>query len=180
MTTGLRFLLTLALATPSGVDAVVPGLCMAEGPEYYAFELVTTRNIPGTGLATGTAQVTVARGSPFSVAVTSDGSYEYDVHISLERLNVPTQGRFVAWITTRELDQTVRVGPLDSNLQASGHVVWNKFLVVITLEPGDDADQMMWTGPIVFRGMSRSGMMHTMAGHGAFQKDNCAIYGYGN
>jgi hypothetical protein len=28
------------------------------------------------------------------------------------------------------------------------------------------------------RGMSRSGMMHTMAGHGPFQQENCARYGY--
>ena len=180
MSSSLPLLLTLAIAVPSGVAAGVPGICTAEGPEYYAFELVTTKNIPGTGLAIGTAQVAVAGSSPFSVAVTSDGSYEYDVHISLERVNVPTRGRLVAWITTRELDQIVRIGPLDSNLQASGHVAWNKFLVVITLEPGDDAGQMTWTGPIAFRGMSRSGTMHTMAGHGAFEKERCARYGYGN
>ena len=36
----------------------------------------------------------------------------------------------------------------------------------------------MWTGPIVIRGMSRSGMMHTMAGHGPFEEENCAAYGY--
>jgi hypothetical protein len=38
----------------------------------------------------------------------------------------------------------------------------------------------MWTGPIVFRGMSRSGMMHTMVGHGALQMENCSSYGYAN
>jgi len=26
--------------------------------------------------------------------------------------------------------------------------------------------------------VSRSGLMHTMAGHGAFQQENCAAYGY--
>jgi len=36
----------------------------------------------------------------------------------------------------------------------------------------------MWTGPVVMRGMSRSGLMHTMAGHGAFEQENCAAYGY--
>ena len=43
----------------------------------------------------------------------------------------------------------------------------------------DDPGAERWSGPIVFRGMSRSGMMHTMVGHGALQKENCAAYGYG-
>jgi len=66
------------------------------------------------------------------------------------------------------------------DLQASGSVSWNKFIVVVTLESSDDPDQTMWTGPIVFRGASRSGMMHTMVGHGPLQQENCAAYGYGN
>ena len=40
-------------------------------------------------------------------------------------------------------------------------------------EPG-----AMWTGPVVSRGMSRSGLMHTMAGHGPFETEPCAVYGY--
>ena len=61
-----------------------------------------------------------------------------------------------------------------------GSARWNKFLVVITLEPDDGGESGMWSGPVVFRGMSRSGMMHTMVGHGALQQENCAAYGYGN
>ena len=112
------------------------------------------------------------------MALADDGSYAYEVHVSLERMKVPRQGRLVAWVTTREIDQVVRMGALDANLQASGAVDWNKFLVVVTLERGDDPAQAMWSGPVVFRGMSRSGMMHTMAGHGALQEENCAAYGY--
>ena len=59
----------------------------------------------------------------------------------------------------------------------SGKVGWNKFLVVITLEADNDPEQSMWVGPIVFRGVSRSGMMHTMVGHGALEQENCAAYG---
>ena len=98
----------------------------------------------------------------------------------MERLKVPAQGRLVAWVTTRDIDQIERIGALDANLQASGPVAWNKFIVVITLELTDDAEQTMMTGPIVFRGMSRSGMMHTMVGHGALQMENCSSYGYAN
>ena len=55
-----------------------------------------------------------------------------------------------------------------------------EILVVITLEAGDDPSAQRWSGPIAFRGMSRSGLMHTMAGHGALQQENCAAYGYAN
>ena len=93
-------------------------------------------------------------------------------------MKTPTAGRLVAWVTTRELDQIERLGPLDEKLRASGKVGWNKFLVVITLEADNNPEQSMWAGPIVFRGVSRSGMMHTMVGHGALQQENCAAYGY--
>ena len=93
-------------------------------------------------------------------------------------MKLPTAGRLVAWVTTRELDQIERLGPLDEKLRASGKVGWNKFLVVITLEADNNPEQSMWAGPIVFRGVSRSGMMHTMVGHGALQQENRAAYGY--
>ncbi len=149
------------------------------GPEYYAFELVTTRNVPGTGLAEGRAEISVSGSSPFSVSLGSDGSYVYDVDVALDRMKVPSAGRLVVWVTTTQLDRIERIGALDESLRASGTVRWNKFLVVITLEPDDDPDATAWTGPVAFRGMSRSGMMHTMVGHGALQQENCQAWGYG-
>ncbi len=157
------------------------GVCVAPaGPEYYALDLVTTRNIPGTGRATGRADVQVSSSSPFVVSLGPDGSYVYDITVSLERMNPPRNGQLVAWVTTPEIDQIVRLDALDDHLRASGSVAWNKFIVVITLEPDDDPLRVMWTGPVVLRGVSRSGMMHTMAGHGALVQENCSSYGYGN
>ena len=72
----------------------------------------------------------------------------------------------------------LEVGEAERVSGFSGEVGWNKFLVVITLEPEDDPEAATWSGPIVLRGMSRSGAMHTMAGHGPFQEENCAAYGY--
>lgn len=167
----------LAVGSPL---AEVPFCAAGDGPTYYALDLFTTKNVPGTGLATGIAEVSLAATSPFSVAVTADGSYEYQVRVSLGRMKAPSSGRLVAWVTTRDVDQIHRLGALDSNLQAGGSVAWNKFLVVITLEPEDDPDATMWRGPIVMRGMSLSGAMHTMVGHGAFEQENCATYGYGD
>jgi hypothetical protein len=180
---------SLALAATASDRTVTPAahpgssasVCATTaGPEYYAFELYTTRNIPGTGLAKGIAEVSISGSSPFSVALGPDGSYVYDVAVSIDRMKVPRQGRLVAWVTTPDIDRIERMAALDDNLRASGSVSWNKFIVVVTLEPGDDPSATTWSGPVVFRGMSRSGMMHTMVGHGALQQENCAAYGYGN
>ncbi len=170
----------IASPTSTAVWESGPGFCTPEGPAYYALELVTTRNIPGTGVARAIADVSLPDESPFSVALTSDGSYAYTVNVSLERMKAPRQGRLVAWVTTREIDHIERIGALDDGLRVSGSVSWNKFIVLVTLEASDDPGQEIWAGPIVFRGMSRSGMMHTMVGHGALVQENCAAYGYGD
>ncbi len=148
------------------------------GPEYYAIELVGTNRIPGSGLAHARAEVSVPAASPFVVSLTTDGSYQYDVHVSIARMKNPRRGVLVAWVTTSTLDEVRRIGALDQHFQAVGTASWNKFLVVVTLEDTDDPSAERWTGPVVFRGMSRSGMMHTMVGHGALQQENCAAYGY--
>jgi hypothetical protein len=160
------------------VPGAAPACVAFDGAPYYSVELVTTRNVPGTGLATGTVDVSVAASSPFAVQLGADGSYVYDLGLSLERMRPPRQGRLVAWVTTPELDRIERLGALDESLRVSGTVSWNKFIVAVTLEADDDSSRDRWQGPIVFRGMSRSGMMHTMVGHGALQQENCAAYGY--
>ncbi|MDG2283160.1 MAG: hypothetical protein P8L45_08550 [Longimicrobiales bacterium] len=181
----LALLASFGASVLSGAEAGAslphaPAAVCTDGSSYYAFELVTTKNIPGTGLATGAVEASVAATSPFSVQLSADGSYAYDLHVSLDRMNVPREGQLVAWVTTPDIDQIVRMSALDEHLRASGRVDWNKYIVVITLEASDDPDQEIWTGPIVMRGMSRSGMMHTMVGHGALQQENCAAFGYGN
>jgi len=170
----------LSEAEPGAILPYSSAAACTDGPAYYAFELVTTKNIPGTGLATGTVEASVTAASPFSVHLSADGSYAYELHVTLDRMRVPGEGQLVAWVTTPEIDQIVRMSALDEHLQATGQVDWNKYIVVITLEPSDDPGQEIWTGPIVMRGMSRSGMMHTMVGHGALQQENCAAFGYGN
>jgi hypothetical protein len=159
--------IALFCASPDAVDP----------PGYYAVDLVTTKKVPGSGQAEGVAHVTFAA-SPFGVALAPDGSYLYDVTLQLTDMPRPTSGVLVAWVTTTQVDQVVRLGALDDRMQVGGQVSWNKFLVVVTLESSDDASAAMWNGPIALRGMSRSGMMHTMAGHGPFQQELCAKYGY--
>ncbi len=166
--------------TPLPLGTPPPACEPVGGPEYYAIELYTTKNLPGSGYARGTADVFVSGASPFSVAVAPDGSYRYEVDVRLERVRAPSRGHLVAWVTTPEIDRIRRLGTLDGSLRAGGTVDWNQFLVVVTWEPDDDPTAESWSGPVAFRGMSRSGMMHTMVGHGAFQEENCAAYGYGS
>lgn len=159
------------------VTAPPPRAGVRPGPEYYRFPMVSTRRVPGTGNAAGVGEIAFAQ-SPYGIALGTDGSYEYDFTVRFERLGPARGGAYVVWTTTPELDQVALAGELTDPAGFSGKVAWNKFLVVVTLEPAFDPDAAMWTGPIVIRGMSRSGMMHTMAGHGPFEEKNCAAYGY--
>ncbi len=175
-----------------GVPSSEPGAAAAEpgrstlgadpradevGPPYFAIALAPTKKIPGTARASGTARVTSEQ-SPYGVAVRGDGSYVVDLHVSLSGLRPPTKGRLVVWAATPRLDRIERLGALDDDLSLDGRVTWNQFLLVVTLEDTDDASAKTWSGPIVFRGVSRSSLMHTMAGHGPFQQEWCAKYGY--
>jgi len=159
-----------AVATECSVGATDP-------PIYYAIRMVTTRRVSGARQAIGTANLTYAS-SPFGVAISPTGTYVYDLDIQIEKLSTRKNGVYAVWVTTPDLDQTRRLGVLDATMRLRGQVDWNKFLVVISLEKEDNPDAASWAGPIVLRGMSRSGLMHTMAGHGPFQQEPCAVYGF--
>ena len=145
-------------------------------PPYYAIDLVTTGRIPGSGQATGVANVTF-RSSPFGVALSPSGEYVYTLAIAIDGLAPARGGAYVVWVTTPNLTEVRKIGVLDDTHRIQGEAAWNKFLVVVSLEEEPEAVER-WSGPIVLRGMSRSGLMHTMAGHGPFDSEPCATYGY--
>ena len=152
----------------------VPVVCEAP-PEYYAIELVPTRRVPTAISATGTAHLTFEE-SPFVVSVSPEGHYRYDIEVVVDNLRPIEEHEYVVWMATPELDQSIRLGAISDRVR--GQTEWNKFLVFITLEEeGQDSD-VRWQGPVVMRGLSRSGLMHTMAGHGPFEQEPCAVYGY--
>lgn len=159
--------------TPTPVEACV----LPADPDYYRIELVTTRKVSGARLAEGFGQVTYTT-SPFGISVSEQGSYLVNIDVNVEKVRLADDKALVAWVTTPNLDQIVPLGRLDENFRVSGQTDFNKFLLVVTLEPADQEPGAMWTGPVVVRGMSRSGLMHTMAGHGPFQSEPCAVYGY--
>lgn len=176
-----------SLAGPAGpvgaaaVPELVPCAPFAEpltaAPAYYAIELVSTRRVPGTRATTGVAHARFAS-SPFAVSLAPAGAYRTSLEVQVEGLPRRVQGVYALWITTPELDHVRFAGLLDEAGQARAEVTSNKFLVVISLEQGADALGERWQGPIVLRGMSRSGRMHTMAGHGPFEGEPCVKFGY--
>ena len=153
-----------------------PMLTCSAGPEYYRIDLVSTRKLPGTYAASGFVDVQYAR-SPFGVALSPTGQYVYDFDVKLADVKAQPKGHYVVWLATPTLQDVQHVGPLSAQFEVSGQVTFNKFLVVVSLEQ-DGYDIARWTGPIAFRGLSRSGKMHTSIGHGLFQDEPCVQYGF--
>lgn len=171
-------LLTALLIGLSPTPTADPAQCLAPAdPDYYRIDLVTTRKVPGARLATGHGAVTYAA-SPFGVSISSEGAYRMNIDIQVGNVRLDEDKELVAWVTTPNLDRIERFGALDAEGRVSGQTEFNKFLLVVTLEPKGGQPGAMWTGPVVVRGMSRSGLMHTMAGHGPFETEPCAVYGY--
>ncbi|MCA9738234.1 MAG: hypothetical protein R3E98_04140 [Gemmatimonadota bacterium] len=177
---GVLALIPLALTGAGGTPAPVaeaPGFCTAPAADYYNITLVTTASVPGTRRSSGGADVSFVR-SPFGVTLEADGSYRYALDVTTHRLPPAPAGReYAVWVAMNTLAEAERLGTLDASGRASGTVAWNKFLVIVTLEEAGSTGER-WQGPVVLRGISRSGLMHTMAGHGPFQQENCAAYGY--
>lgn len=126
-----------------------------------------TQNAPG-----GRGAMTlVMPESPFGVTVEADGRYVFDVTVEVSSLRRRDGLSYVVWAATPELDQVVRLGLLDDALRVTGRVSWNKFLVFVSEEASPEPER--WSGPILLTGLSPSGRMHTMAGHGPFEGVEC-------
>lgn len=151
--------------------------CDPEPPPYYQIDLVSTRKVPGAGAAVGVGNV-MYQSTPFGVAIGPDGSYVYDIDVKIDRLAPARSGQYFAWVSTPDISKIKKLGPLDAHHGIRGTVDWNKFLVVISLEEEGPVTHAKWKGPIVLRGLSRSGYMHTMAGHGPYESEPCAVFGY--
>ena len=165
---------------PATIDSTDLGCTIAvdpDPPSYYKIDLVSTRRVPGSGNAAGIGSISY-QATPFGIAISPDGSYMYDLDLKIEGLLPARKGKYVAWITTPDIKQIKRLGAMDDTHRISGVVDWNKFLVVISLEEEPSESKPKWKGPIVLRGLSRSGYMHTMAGHGPYESEPCAVYGY--
>lgn len=151
----------------SSPPTVAPG-----ASDYYTIPLVRTGRAPGAG---GVAEVRFVD-SPFGVAVTGEGHYVYEIHLRASGLRRVPGRTYAAWLTTPDLDEVTRLGPLDENLEVRGLVTWNKYLVVVTAETEEPGET--WAGAIVLRGLSLSGMLESMAGHGPLDSEECYYLGF--
>ena len=176
----MNLFITFVLCALNPIGSGTTDMCLvadADSPVFYQVELITTKRVAGSGMATGVGEVTFTP-SPFGVNLTENGDYLRHIAISVDGLKGPVKGNYVAWVTTPSLAQTTRLGVLGADRKISGNVGYNKFLLVISLEDDDGSSSERWKGPIVLRGMSRSGAMHTSAGHGPFVQENCTGYGF--
>lgn len=167
------------LAT-GGACVAVPdtGAAAATSPSaFYAIDLVPTGKVPGTGTSDARATVTFVD-SPFDVALADDGTFHRRVRVDLSSVGPPPSGGYVVWAAPPDLDRIVKLGSLGEKGGLISEVSFPKFLLVVSLEDDPDGVTGRWSGPIAFRGMSRSGFMHSMAGHGPFQGEPCANYGF--
>lgn len=105
--------------------------------------------------------------SPFGVTVAGDGRTVYDVTVAATSFRRRDGRHYVAWAVTPDLDRVLRLGVLDREGRATGRVAWNKFLVLVTEEAVPDGDR--WAGSVLLTGLSPSGLLHTMRGHGIFE-----------
>ena len=117
----------------------------------------------------GSGSVSLAMaGSPYGVAVASDGRYRTHLTVHLAGLLPREDVVYVAWAATPSLDRVARLGSVVSgSAEIEATVEWNKFLVFVTAE--ESADVERWRGPILMTAMSPSGKMHPKAGHGIFE-----------
>jgi hypothetical protein len=125
---------------------------------------------PAAPQASGSGHLVYAD-SPFGIAVTQDGRARYDIKISATGLPAPnTLGAytaFVAWATTPDLAQWIRLGTITNGETTIGPVAFNKFLIVITAEASPTSDAH--TGPTVLHGTSPSGWLQIFLAHPLFR-----------
>lgn len=112
--------------------------------------------------------------SPFEITVDAGGFQTFDVEVQVERLRRREGAVYVVWAAKPELDEYVQLGTLPEENRLAGRIAWNQFLLFVSEETTADVER--WRGPIMLTGLSPSGRLHTMAGHGPFEAMNCQLY----
>lgn len=149
------------------------GACRLGDPTYYAFDLMPTQTQTRFRRTRGRATVRWSD-TPFDVALSPDGHFEYELRVEVTGLSASGSDRvLVVWVATPDLASIRELGALDVSGRSSGVVRFNKFLVFVTVEPPTEASRERWSGPIVLKGMSRSARMQSMAAHGFFEQEPC-------
>lgn len=99
---------------------------------------------------------------PFTVTPDSLGHLRYQARMFLDGLPDPAamdpaMDRWVAWVTTPVLNPELRLGEVDNGWTELGEISLDKFMILISAEPGEAASR---TGPLLLRGQSPSSRMY--------------------
>ncbi len=156
----------IGITDPTGERCLRPSAA-SDSTDYFGITLVPTERVPG---ARGYVRVRHAT-SMFGVAVSENGHYVQQLNVSVEGLRDSPGVTYVVWAAPPNLDAIQKLGTLDEGMPVVALVHFNKFLVFVTAETTADGDR--WSGPILLRGVSRSGLIQSMAGHGLFGPDVC-------
>jgi len=148
--------------------SVGPWTCAAGAsvwrPALYTIPLLPDQGMSGSGVAT-----LVPAPSPFGITLTADGHPVFDITVTVQNL-APVKAlggsQYVAWATTQDLVDADKIGVIGSDQKAVGKVAWNKYIVLVTVEPTPVPAH--WTGAVVLRGFSPATYLANYASHPLF------------
>ena len=142
----------LAVASTAAFRAPPPRFRLA--PTYRA------RTAVGSVVLTPSA-------SPFGLAVSRDGTFNYDLDIQVDDLPVASAlgayTTYEAWVATPALDMVRDLGAVENGHVLHAKAAWNKFTVFVTAEAPPIGKK--WNGAVVLVGRSPSSLMQSFAGH---------------
>ncbi len=164
-------------AGPRGIPAPVGATPWGAAPPVDAcLRTPEVVRLSGTQSAPGSrGSMTLTQpGSPFEITVDEGGFQTFDIEIQVDQMRKRRGAVYVVWAAKPELDEWVQLGTLSDENGLEARVAWNQFLIFVSEEASADVER--WQGPIMLTGLSPSGRLHTMAGHGPFEAMNCQLY----
>jgi len=155
LTAALRGLIVLACTASTGAAQapVNPRPCDPQEPhgpsrDLYCLELVPA---PGVRAASGRVELGISAG-PFTISVTPEGRTRFRPQLTLAGL--PEEQHYVAWVAPPQLDTVIKLGAVSNGHMTLPPIDLEKFIVLITAEPGPGARAP--GGRVMLRGQSPS------------------------
>lgn len=157
---------TLAIKLASGVESLSRTSALPvdslKGADFFSVDLQPLRTAPSR--AHGRAAVWFPD-SPFTVAVSPEGFYVWEFALRVQNLPRRPNATYVAWLAAPDLDPLRKLGVVEEGQELTGRVDFdNQFILFVTAE--EDADVERPRGLLMLRGISRSGYIDSMFGHG--------------
>ncbi|HEY9015810.1 MAG TPA: multicopper oxidase family protein, partial [Gemmatimonadales bacterium] len=139
----LSWLGTIAVAATllwQSTPALAQRPCDDPTPDGPSKDLYCIELVPAPGIRNARGRVELAQpAGPFTVSLTRDGRPRYQLILSAEGLPAPgSLGArvLVAWVTSPSMESVQRMGVVRNGRTTLGTVELEKFVVLITAEPG--------------------------------------------